>query len=113
MLRNEPAVREGRRDPESPAHGLKGLALSGVAVPTVFGLCLWASGPPQRPTLPVAQASGAAVRPLTEGLVPGAQAAEPSDGTWQFTLRDDDGAGGAVVSPENGPVPSVPPETRS
>jgi hypothetical protein len=113
MFRNEPAAQEGNRGPESHAHALKALALSGVAVPTVFGLCLWASGPPQRPAPPTAQASGTAVLPLTDRPVAGAQAAEPSDATWQFTFRDDDGAGGAVVPPENGPVPPMPSETRS
>jgi hypothetical protein len=113
MLRNQPAGREGRRGPGSNAHALKGLILSGVAVPTVFGLCLWASGPSQRPTTSAVQASGAVVCPLTGRPVPAEQAAEPSDATWQFTLWDDDGPGQAAVSPGNGPVPPMPPETRS
>jgi hypothetical protein len=105
MSRYEPAVQESAFDPGPRGSAVKALALSGIAVPAVFGLCLWASGPPQRPA-PAATASAAAVCPLTGRPVPGAEAAKPSDAAWQFTLLEED-------EPDDGPAPPMPSETRS
>jgi hypothetical protein len=102
----EPAVQEIAPDPGPRGSAVKALALSGVAVPAVFGLCLWASGPPQRPAPPTATASATAVCPLAGRPVPEAQAAKPSDGTWQFTLVEED-------EPDDGPTPPMPSEARS